>query len=82
MSGEYLIKAWDAHLPARQKLVFITLGDWADWDGRFDTDINRLSVQCGMSAAKTNRRIIRLVDKGFVRLQEGSDYVQLSGTIL
>ena len=82
MSGEYLCKAWNAPLPARQKLVLMTLGDWSDEDGRFSTHLNRLSVQCGMSATKTNRCIIRLVYQGFVQLQEGSDYVHLSGKVL
>lgn len=82
MSGEYLCKAWDAPLPARQKLVLMTLGDWSNEDGKFSTDLYRLSRQCGMSAVKTNRCIIRLVNKGFVKLQEGSDYAQLSGALL
>ena len=82
MSGKYLCKAWNAQLPARKKLVLITLGDWSNEDGKFSIDLNMLSIQCGMSATKTNRCIIRLVCQGFIELQEGSDYVQLSGTLL
>ncbi len=82
MSGEYLCKAWDAPLPARQKLVLITLGDWSNEDGKFSTDLHRLSRQCGMSPGKINRCIIRLVNKEFIKLQTGSDYEQLSGSLL
>lgn len=82
MSGKYLCKAWDAPLPARQKLVLMTLGDWANADGQFSIDPDRLSNQCGMSPGKINRCIIRLVNKEFIKLQTGSDYEQLSGSLL
>jgi len=82
MSGKFLSRAWIAPLPARQKLVLMTLGDWSNEDGNFSTCLYRVSDQCGMSAVKTNRCIIRLVNKGFVQLQEGSDYAQLSGALL
>lgn len=72
MSGKFLSRAWIAPLPARQKLVLMTLGDWSNEDGHFSTCLYRVSDQCG----------IRLVNKGFVQLQEGSDYAQLSGALL
>lgn len=80
MSGKFLTHALHTPLPARQKLVLITLGNLADEDGRFlNVDLEFLSVKCGMSLIKTNRSIIGLSDKGFIELIGCSDYFNISG---
>lgn len=83
MSGKFLSQALLTPLPARQKLVLITIGNLADEDGRFfNVDLEFLSVQCGMSLVKTNRSITGLCGKGFLEIIECSDYFNISGLMM